>query len=348
MNIHESYMQRALELAALGLGQVAPNPLVGAVLVYEDLIIGEGYHQQFGGPHAEVNCIAAVNENDKTLIPESTLYVTLEPCCHHGKTPPCTSLIISKGIKKVVVASKDPFEKVNGTGFKILQEAGVAVEYGILEAAACHLNRRFFHFHQKKRPYIILKWAATEDGYMAGEQGLPVKISNTLTDQLVHRWRSEEQAIFAGTQTILNDNPRLTNRHWPGKNPIRITIDRQLRIPQHYHLFDRLSQTVIFNEKMNNQSNGVHFVQIAKGADLHETLVHYSNQHGIQSILVEGGSQILDYFLSNDLWDEIRLITAKGMELGGGIPAPKHEFVRFDETMSLQNDIITTAYRRYK
>lgn len=345
MNIHESYMQRALELAALGMGQVAPNPLVGAVLVHENRIIGEGYHQQYGGAHAEVNCIESVYESDRKFIPKATLYVTLEPCCHHGKTPPCTALIISKGIKSVVIASQDPYKQVNGSGIKILQEAGVEITTGILETAACRLNRRFIHFHQKQKPYIILKWAATEDGYIAGEQGHPVKISNAFTDQIVHRWRSEEQAIFAGTQTILNDNPRLTNRLWPGKNPIRMTVDRQLRIPQDYHLFDQVATTVIFNEKKDEQNHRVEYVKTEAGADLYETLVQYALQHHIQSIIVEGGRQILEYFLTNDHWNEIRMITAEGKNLGSGIRAPRHEFVRFDETIFIHNDKISIAYR---
>jgi diaminohydroxyphosphoribosylaminopyrimidine deaminase/5-amino-6-(5-phosphoribosylamino)uracil reductase len=241
-------MKRCLDLAMQGCGSVAPNPMVGAVLVYSNKIIGEGYHQQYGGPHAEVNCINSVLAENKKFIPNSTLYVSLEPCNHHGKTPPCSDLIIQHKIPELVIGCKDPFELVNGTGIEKLKKAGVNIHPFLLEKEAVELNKRFFHFHQKKRPYIILKWAQTDDGFIALPKGIPLKISNEITDQLVHRWRSEEAAIIVGTNTAINDNPSLTNRLWGGANPIRIIIDKNLKVPTDHKIYDQSSVTYIFNE----------------------------------------------------------------------------------------------------
>ena len=240
-------MHRCLELASLGMGNVAPNPMVGAVLVYDNRIIGEGYHMQFGGPHAEVNCINSVKPADRELISKSSLYVSLEPCNHFGKTPPCSDLIIKNRIPEVVIACTDPFEKVNGSGINKLMEAGVKVITGILEKNAISLNTRFFTFHQQKRPYIILKWAQSANKKISGKNGEPVRISHALTDRLVHRWRSEEAAIMVGTNTALKDNPSLTTRLWKGKNPIRIVVDNQLKIPSAFTLFNGEAPLIIFN-----------------------------------------------------------------------------------------------------
>jgi len=345
MNQHETYMRRALELAALGLGHVAPNPMVGALLVYENRIIGEGYHQLYGGPHAEVNCIASVKQEDRALIAESILYVTLEPCCHFGKTPPCTALILKHGIKKVVIASLDPFEKVNGSGYQQLIDSGVEVICGVLEKEARFLNRRFFTFHQEQRPYIILKWAVTADGYISGKEGSRMKISNANTDMLVHRWRSEEQGIFAGTQTILTDNPMLTNRHWTGKQPVRMTIDRSLRIPNDFNIYNADASTVIFNDVKDDVTDHLQFVKIERGEDLYETIRKFAYKHQIQSIIVEGGRKILDYFLHKHQWDEIRRINANEVYAFEGIKAPDCKELASAETISIGNDSIEIIYR---
>lgn len=225
---NEFYMQRCLELAAMGAGQVAPNPMVGAVLVHQGRIIGEGYHRQYGQAHAEVNCVNSVAEEERSLIPLATMYVSLEPCAHHGKTPPCADLIVAQGIKQVVIGCMDTFSAVAGKGIEKLEKAGIKVETGVLEAECRQINRRFFTFHEQQRPYIVLKWAQSRNGLVAGAGGVPVRISNKYSDRLVHKWRSEEMGILAGTRTAINDNPRLNNRLWTGKDPVRIIIDLSL------------------------------------------------------------------------------------------------------------------------
>ena len=252
---HEFYMQRCLQLAQKGAGWVAPNPMVGAVLVYQDQIIGEGYHKQYGQAHAEVNCINSVAKENQEKIKGSTLYVSLEPCVHFGKTPPCTNLIIEHQIKKVVIGCMDPFEAVNGKGVSKLKEAGINVIGPILEKESINLNKRFFHFYQQHRPYIILKWAQSADG-LIGLQGKTIKVSNAYTQRLVHHWRSEEAAILVGTQTAVTDNPQLNNRFGNGPNPLRMVIDRSLLLDSSLHLLNDQHPTWVFNT-IKNETSGV-------------------------------------------------------------------------------------------
>jgi len=339
MSSHELYMQRCLDLAQKGLGAVSPNPMVGAVLIYEDRIIGEGWHQQFGGPHAEVNCIHSVANEDKQLIPQGTLYVSLEPCNHHGKTPPCTDLIIQSQIKKVVIACKDPFEKVNGSGIKKLMDKGIEVVTGVLEKKAIQLNQRFFIFHQQKTPYVILKWAQSADNFIALPQGKPTKISNDITDKLVHKWRSEEAAIVVGTNTVINDNPSLTTRIWPGKNPLRIFIDKRLSVYATYKILDNSTDTLILNLEKNEKVGFNEFVMIQDETKLVEELLTMLYNKGIQSLIVEGGTLMLQSFIESNKWHEARVIKNTALFLQEGISSPtlknhygfKHELIEKDE-----------------
>jgi diaminohydroxyphosphoribosylaminopyrimidine deaminase / 5-amino-6-(5-phosphoribosylamino)uracil reductase len=313
-------MHRCLELARLGAGHVAPNPMVGAVLVYGDRIIGEGYHRQYGKAHAEVNCIDSVKEPG--LIAESTLYVSLEPCAHFGKTPPCADLVIAKGIPRVVVGCRDPFPQVAGKGIEKLLAAGVEVIFGVLEAECMALNRRFFTFHMRHRPYIVLKWAQSADGKMAGV-GERTFISNWVTNRLVHRWRSEEASILVGTGTALADDPALTARLWGGPDPIRLVIDRTLRLPGDLQLFDGKVRTIVFNEVRHAEGGMTEYFQVAADGNLVHQVIAGLHRLKIQSVLVEGGARLLQSFIDADLWDEARVITSEGLELSGGLPAPE-------------------------
>lgn len=321
-DLHHQYMFRCLELARHGAGMVAPNPMVGAVLVYADRIIGEGWHQVYGGPHAEVNCIRSVHESDEHLIPLSTLYVSLEPCAHFGKTPPCSQLIIDKKIPKVVIGCRDPFEAVNGKGIEQLQKAGVEVITGIQEQEAIALNARFFCFHQQKRPYIILKWAQTSDGFIAGISDERLLITQEQTNRIVHRWRSEEAAILIGTETALKDNPSLNNRYWTGKSPLRLVIDKKLRLPNHLVIFNDGEPLVVFNELKNEKSGSITYVKLEEGRSLINALFDYCYTNNIQSILVEGGARLLQYFIDQHQWDEARIITNQNLQIQTGLAAP--------------------------
>ncbi|HRN57787.1 MAG TPA: bifunctional diaminohydroxyphosphoribosylaminopyrimidine deaminase/5-amino-6-(5-phosphoribosylamino)uracil reductase RibD, partial [Agriterribacter sp.] len=249
-------MQRCLQLARAGAGYVAPNPMVGAVLVHHNRVIGEGWHRAYGMSHAEVNCIASVSNEDRHLIGESVLYVSLEPCAHYGKTPPCANLIIQHRIPEVVVGCRDPFPEVNGKGIEKLQAAGIRVTTGVLEKECRELNKRFFIFYTQRRPFVVLKWAQSSDGAIAAPGGLAVQISNPYTSRLVHRWRSEEPAIVVGTRTAMLDDPFLTTRLWPGKHPLRVVIDRALKLPGTLRLFDAAATTLIFNEQRHTVPNG--------------------------------------------------------------------------------------------
>jgi diaminohydroxyphosphoribosylaminopyrimidine deaminase / 5-amino-6-(5-phosphoribosylamino)uracil reductase len=295
----EFFMQRCLQLAKLGAGNVAPNPMVGAVLVHEGRIIGEGYHQLYGFAHAEVNCVNSVVE--KELIPFSTMYVSLEPCAHHGKTPPCANLIVAQGIREVVVGCVDTFSKVAGKGIEILQNVGITVRTGILEKECRELNSRFFTFHEQQRPYIILKWAQSLNGYMGSRDGKPVRISNEFSDRLVHRWRSEEMSILVGSNTALKDNPRLNNRLWTGKDPIRLVLGQSSKLPPDYHLQDGSVKTLFFTDI--------------------DSMLKELHAQSVQSILVEGGANVLNQFIEAGLWDEARVIVGTN-PLAGGLPAP--------------------------
>lgn len=322
MTEHRYYMARCIQLAQLGAGQVAPNPMVGSVLVYNDEIIGEGYHRQYGKAHAEVNCLASVADEKQHLIPQSTLYVSLEPCAHYGKTPPCADLIIRHGIKKVVIGCRDPFPAVDGKGIEKLQKAGVAVVYGVLESECVALNKRFFFFHQHKRPYIILKWAQSANACLAAASRERTRISNALADRLVHRWRSEEAGIMVGTQTALIDQPALSNRYWYGSQPVKLLLDADLKVPDTSPLFSGDQQVVVFNRlKSAQEGNRVYVKLKAKPLPLPEMLEQLYSL-GIASVLVEGGSLLLQSFIDAGCWEEARVITNSALVLENGYPAP--------------------------
>lgn len=322
MNDDEKYMDRCIQLAKLGAGSAAPNPMVGAVLIFENKIIGEGYHQKYGEAHAEVNCINNVDEKDKLLIEKSTLYVSLEPCAHHGKTPPCADLIIENKIKKVVIGCQDIYKEVAGKGIEKLQNAGVEVITGILEKECKDLNKRFFTFHQKQRPYIILKWAQSVNGKIGSNTNQRILISNDYSNRVVHKWRSEEAAILIGTNTALIDNPLLTTRFWNGNNPVRIVIDKELKLPLTARLFSKETNTFVFNFLKNSIEENLNFVKIDSEKPLQEML-HSLYQLNIQSILVEGGAKTLQSFIDADFWDEARVITNEKMVIENGIAAPE-------------------------
>lgn len=333
-------MQRCLDLASLGLGNVAPNPMVGAVLVHENEIIGEGFHQYYGQAHAEVNCINSVQQHNKHLIEKSTLYVSLEPCNHFGKTPPCSDLIVSHKIPKVVIACTDPFEKVNGSGIKKLSDSGVDVITGILEKEAIALNKRFFTFHQQKLPFIILKWAQSENQCISGFQGKPIKISNTLTDVLVHKWRSEEAAIMVGTNTVMMDNPSLTTRNWAGKNPIRIFIDRDLKIEQTAKILDQSAPTIILNQHINKIEGENDFIQINFEREIILQINDLLFQKNLQSVIIEGGAKLLQTFIDAGFWDEARIITNQTLCIENGIASPNFDYKFCFKQEKIENDLI--------
>jgi diaminohydroxyphosphoribosylaminopyrimidine deaminase / 5-amino-6-(5-phosphoribosylamino)uracil reductase len=347
---HHNYMQRCLQLARLGAGAVAPNPMVGAVLVHEERIIGEGYHRQYGGPHAEVDCIASVKAEDRPLIPHATLYVSLEPCAHFGKTPPCADLILAHSIRKVVVGCRDPFAAVNGKGIEKLQAAGVAVTVGILEEECRWLNQRFFCFHQQHRPYVVLKWAQTADGKIAAVGKDRLLISNEQTNRLVHRWRSEEMAILVGRNTAMLDDPSLTTRLWPGRQPLRLVVDAQLRLSQHLHLFDGSVPTLVFNLHQHTMSDewkeakgrkGVGYYQISEDSLLVHQILQALYMLNIQSVLVEGGARLLQSFIDDGSWDEARIITNTRLSIGEGLPAPQLNASCLQQQFALDNDAIS-------
>jgi len=319
---HELYMHRCLQLASLGAGNVAPNPMVGAVLVYDHVIIGEGYHRNYGFDHAEVECLKNVPDHNRHLISKSTLYVSLEPCNHFGKTPPCSDLIIRHSIPRVVIACKDPFEKVNGSGIEKLQSNGIDVITCILEKEAQELNKRFFTFHQKKRPYIILKWAQSKDHKITAEDQYRFKISNEISDRLVHKWRSEEASIMVGTNTALTDNPSLTTRLWKGNNPVRIVIDKFLKIPVANKLLDKTVQTIIINTIRNDVDGNNVFYKITDNENMIPDIMNMLYQRNIISLFVEGGTHLLGSFIDTGLWDEMRVITNKELNIGNGKAAP--------------------------
>jgi diaminohydroxyphosphoribosylaminopyrimidine deaminase / 5-amino-6-(5-phosphoribosylamino)uracil reductase len=310
-------MQRALELAELGKGSVSPNPMVGCVIVHDNKIIGEGYHKKYGEAHAEVNAIASVT--DHSLLPKSTIYVTLEPCAHFGKTPPCADLIISKKIKHVIIACLDPFEKVAGKGVQKLVQSGADVKIGTLESEAIELNNRFFTSIKKKRPYVILKWAQTKDGFVARENFDSKWISNEYSRQLVHKWRTEEDAILVGKNTALHDNPSLTAREWQGKNPSRVLLDTNLEVPRNSNLFNDQAPLLVFNSIKDETEVNVTWIKI----DLNNPLNVLQKLHelNIQSIIIEGGAQTLNSFIDQNCWDEARVFTAQAT-FENGIAAP--------------------------
>src|ERR1035437_4711778 len=344
LNQHKLYMQRCLQLAKLAAGNVAPNPMVGAVLVYNEKIVGEGYHKKFGEAHAEVNCINNVKDEDRNFIKKSTLYVSLEPCSHFGKTPPCTDLIIKNKIPKVVIGCKDVYTEVDGKGIKKLQDAGIEVITGVLEKECVELNKRFFTFHQQQRPYIILKWAESANVKISSpptplhkwrEELLPQPspqvgselyartfISNEFTNRLVHKWRSEEAAILIGTNTALQDDPSLTTRLWHGNNPVRLVIDINLRLPSNLKLFNKETKTIIFNKQKHEEDGNLIFYKI-KEEGLLTQMMKAIYELQIQSVLVEGGAILLQSFIDAGLWDEARIIRNEELIIINGINSPE-------------------------
>ena len=334
-------MQRCLQLAAMGAGQVAPNPMVGAVLVYAGRIIGEGYHQKFGEAHAEVNCINSVADADKKFIPHSTMYVSLEPCAHFGKTPPCTDLIIKNKIQEVVIGCRDSFAEVDGKGIEKLKNEGINVTVGVLENECIELNKRFFTFHEKQRPFIILKWAQSSDVKIAASGVDRIFISNEFTNRLVHKWRSEEAAILVGTNTALLDDPSLTTRLWPGNNPLRLVIDKELKLPDHLKLFNDKTKTIVFNYNKQAETENLVYHQLKKEENILTQICAALYNMQIQSVIVEGGSKLLQSFIDEDLWDEARIITNLTMVIGEGLDAPVLPGGILISEKKIKNDMIS-------
>lgn len=339
----EIFMRRCIELAKCGFGTASPNPMVGAVIVCDGKIIGEGWHRKCGEAHAEVNAVNSVA--DKSLLKKSTIYVSLEPCAHVGRTPACADMLIREGIPNIVVGSIDPFEKVAGKGIEKLRNAGRNVKIGVLCDECDWLNRRFFTFHTKRRPYVILKWAQTAAGFIDNirndSQTPPLKITDQHFSTLVHKWRTEEDAILVGTRTALLDNPQLTARLWSGRNPVRVCIDREMKVPDSSRIFDCQAKTIIINGNKEGTNDNLIFCK----ADFNENIVPqildilYRNE--IQSVIVEGGAQTLNSFISLGLWDEARVFTNNRLNIGNGVNAP--EF-RFECAKNEANDGISLRY----
>jgi diaminohydroxyphosphoribosylaminopyrimidine deaminase/5-amino-6-(5-phosphoribosylamino)uracil reductase len=340
LSIHEPYMHRCFELAKAGAGSVAPNPMVGAVLVHKNRIIGEGYHQKYGEPHAEVNCLKSVKEEDRKFISSSTLYVSLEPCAHYGKTPPCSDLIIENKIPKVVIGCRDPFKQVNGKGIEKLEAAGVEVITNVLQEEAVMLNKRFIGFYTQHRPYIILKWAQTADGKIALEDYSRILISNEFTNRLVHKWRGEEAAILVGTNTARYDDPALTNRLWTGANPLRLVIDMELELPSSLKLFDDQAPTIVFNTIKHEEQGNIWYYQVTHDTSLVHQVVNALYRLRILSVLVEGGARLLQSFIDEGIWDEIRMIRSSSTNGPAGIPAPMISNAKWHNRETLHTDTI--------
>ena len=342
----EKFMLRAIELAKLGMGNVAPNPMVGCVIVHNGLIIGEGYHRKYGGAHAEVNAINAVK--DRELLCESMMYVTLEPCSHFDKTPPCADLVVEMKIPKVVVGSLDSNEKVSGRGIQKLKEAGCEVVTGLLEEECIRMNRRFMTFHQKKRPYIILKWAQTEDGFIdrargEAEFGQPTWITNDLSRIAVHKMRSDEAAILVGTKTVLKDNPSLTVRGWSGNHPLRMVLDRRGILPETCAMLDQSTETIVFTETEYESKPNLEYVRISFNHGMLQEINAILSRRGIQSLLVEGGKSLLESYMREGLWDEARVYIGNA-RFGSGIKAPETAWV-LDREEPLDDSLMRIYYK---
>jgi len=320
-SMETGFMQRCLDLAISGRMRCRPNPMVGAVLVYEGRIIGEGFHEVFGGPHAEVNCLRSVSAAEEALIPLSTLYVSLEPCCHHGKTPPCTDLIIASGIRQVVIGCLDRAAHVNGQGMAHLREAGIEVKEGVLEDACLQINRRFFTHQLKQRPYVILKWAQSADGFIAREHER-TSISNRYTQHLVHRWRAEESAIWVGYRTALIDNPQLSVRMGRGPNPLRVVFDREASLPSELQLFSNEAPTLWFTLQEPAKPDGRAYIVLNKEQSILPQILQDLHRRSIDSVLVEGGAALHQQFFAENTWDELRVIRSSH-SLGGGVASPR-------------------------
>lgn len=330
MELNPQFMERCFQLARKGEGFTKPNPLVGAVVVHNNRIIGEGFHRQYGEAHAEVNAIASVK--DSLLLPESTLYVSLEPCAHYGKTPPCAELIISKKIPRVVVATGDPNPKVSGKGIEMMREAGIEVVVGILEEEARELNRIFFVNQLYNRPYVILKWAQSSDGFMdqhrtTGDGKTPVIISNTVTHSIVHKFRTQVQGIMVGTNTALLDNPQLTARKWFGSHPTRVVIDRENKIPSNAFLFDESAPTIVFTASVppaTEKKKQAKYIGLDFSGDTNKQILDRLFDEKIYSLIIEGGAQLLASFIEKEMWDEAYVETAV-KALYSGVKAPPIE-----------------------
>ena len=350
MALHEIYMRRCLELAALGAGNVSPNPMVGAVIVHDGKIVGEGYHRQYGKAHAEVNAVNMVIENHANyanLLKQATIYVSLEPCAHYGKTPPCADLIIKHRIPHVVVGCRDPFPQVDGKGIEKLTAAGVKVITGVLEKECQWLNRRFFTRVQKHRPYIILKWAQTADGFFAPADGSQHWITGTESRKLVHQWRAEEDAILVGKNTVLADNPRLNTRYAEGGSPKRVVIDRRLELNNNLNIFDQTVDTLIFNEIKTDVDGKVKYIALEDfDRFVPQYILFQLYLQDIQSVIIEGGAYTLNSFIDADLWDEARIFTGPSV-LTGGIKAP---FINADnaEVAAVGADTLQIVYHQPK
>ncbi len=333
MTKDEKYIRRCIELASNGLCNAAPNPMVGAAIVYQDRIIGEGYHARCGEGHAEVNAIASVKERE--LLKDATIYVSLEPCSHYGKTPPCADLIIRTGIPRVVIGCVDPFSQVSGRGVQKLRDAGVEVKVGVLEAECKNLIRRFVTFNTQKRPYITLKWAQSADGYIdiLRTEGKPVVLSTPITSSFVHKQRAEHKAILVGRKTALLDNPSLTTRNWYGKNPLRLVIDKDLTLPSTLKLFDKSVPTIVFTSKEKEAQDNLIYVTLDFSADILPQILDELYKRKIQSLMVEGGSVLLQSFIDAGIWDEI-FVEHAAKVLGNGVKAatlPSNLTVKYEE-----------------
>lgn len=341
LDTHELYMRRCVQLATLGSGNVAPNPMVGAVLVHDQRIIGEGYHKVYGGPHAEVNCINSVASSDAHLISHSSLYVSLEPCAHYGKTPPCADLIIKHRIKKVFVGTRDPFVEVNGKGIEKLLAAGISVVAGVLEEECKQLNKRFFTFHTKHRPYIILKWAQTADLKIGNAGNNRLMITNEFTNRMVHKWRSEEAGIMAGTNTVMLDDPQLTNRLWNGNQPARVIIDMDLRLPSSLHVFDGAVKTIVFNALKHEETENLVFYQVTRDVSLVHQVLNGLYYLKILSVMIEGGAKLIQSFIDEGMWDEARVITnSKLITRGDSVASPILTDSRLVAEEKIEDDIL--------
>ena len=331
----KTFIKRCIELAKKAEGKTYPNPLVGSIIVHNGKIIGEGYHEKSGENHAEINAINSV-ENIH-LLKDSTIYVTLEPCSHFGKTPPCANKIVEIGFKKVVIGTLDSHEKVNGKGKELLENAGIEVVSGVLEEDCKDLNKRFFTFHQKKRPFIILKWAESADGFL-DKDFKPTQIGNPLTKQFVHTLRSEEQAILVGINTALNDNPSLTTREISGRNPVRILIDFDLKVPQNFKIYNEEAETLVFNSLKDSQDKHIKFIKIEKKNFL-QNLMDKLYENNIQSVIIEGGSFTLKQFIEANLWDEAIVIKNENLILENGTKAPELDF-NYSEKKNFRDNVI--------
>ena len=347
-SIDEIFMQRCLDLAQKGLGSVSPNPMVGSVIVHEGKIIGEGYHRKYGEAHAEVNAINSVR--DKSLLSKSTIYVSLEPCSHVGKTPACANLIVEKNIPKIVIGTIDPHEKVAGKGIEILKTANREIITGVLENKCIDLNKRFFTCHQKKRPYIILKWAETKDGDIdfvrtPSDKAKAFWITNDECKTLVHKWRTEEDAFLVGTNTVLLDNPQLTSRLWKGKNPTRISIDKNLTLSKDFNIFNKEAETIIFNSHTTLIINNITYLKIDFSKNIIPQILENLYDFNILSLVVEGGTQTLQSFIDLNIWDEARVFVGDHI-FEKGVPAPIFEKLEF-KTETFGNSILKWFYNKY-